>query len=179
MSEKEQLSLMADYNQLMNQRIIKASSQLSEKDLLEDKGAFFKSVFHTLNHIMIGDILWLKRFTLHPAKFECLLPLNDMDKPEALDELLFDNLADFQKQRSDLDQLIIEWCEELMPEDLDSVLHYKNFKGETHNKRLGGLILHVFLHQIHHRGQVTTLLSQQGIDFGETDIPELIPEIIV
>ena len=179
MSEKNQLVLMAEYNQLMNQRIIDASSQLSEKDLLADKGAFFKSVFHTLNHIMIGDILWLKRFSAHPSDFKCLQLIKDLAKPESLDELLFDSLPTFQKQRKELDQIIIAWCDELEEADLDSVLSYINFKGESHKKRLGDLILHVFLHQIHHRGQVTTLLSQQSIDFGETDIPELIPAFIV
>lgn len=179
MSEKNQLVLMAEYNQLMNQRIIDASSQLSEKDLLADKGAFFKSVFHTLNHIMIGDILWLKRFSAHPSDFKCLQSIKDFVKPESLDELLFDNLPAFKKQREELDKIIITWCESLEPRHLESALNYTNFKGELHNKRLGGLILHLFLHQIHHRGQVTTLLSQQGIDFGETDIPELIPEFIV
>jgi uncharacterized damage-inducible protein DinB len=179
MSEKSQLVLMAKYNQLMNQRIIDASSQLSEGELLEDKGAFFKSVLHTLNHIMIGDILWLKRFSAHPSKFISLNQLSVIAKPERLDELLFDNLPALQEQRSALDKIIINWCDELDEADLNSVLSYTNFKGEIHNKRLGDLILHLFLHQVHHRGQVTTLLSQQGIDFGETDLPEIVPEMQV
>ena len=74
-----------------------------------------------------------------------------------------------------LDKVLIDWCNELNENDLDESLKYANFKDEMQNKRFGDLILHVFLHQIHHRGQVTTLLSQESIDFGETDLPEMVP----
>lgn len=76
-----------------------------------------------------------------------------------------------------MDNIIIKWCKELREHDIDDTLKYTNFKGEVHNKRLGDLILHVFLHQVHHRGQVTTLLSQENIDFGDTDLPEMVPDI--
>jgi uncharacterized damage-inducible protein DinB len=35
----------------------------------------------------------------------------------------------------------------------------------------GVLVTHMFSHQTHHRGQVTTLLSQMGLDMGSTDLP--------
>ena len=175
MSEKSQLILMAKYNQLMNQRMIKSSENLSKDALREDKGAFFKSVIETLNHILIGDILWLKRFFAHPAGYVSLKYMSDVKKPDKLDEIIYDDLTSFNEERSKLDNVIIEWCNELKEEDLNKPLQYINFKGEEHNKRLGDLILHIFLHQVHHRGQVTTLLSQENVDFGETDLPEILP----
>ncbi len=175
MSEKSQLILMAKYNQLMNQRMIKASANLSIDSLRENKGAFFKSVIGTLNHILIGDILWLKRFSTSPSAYVSLKSISKLKKPKGLDTILFCDLASFNKERSMLDNVIIEWCNELKENDLDKPFKYTNYKGEVHNKRLGDLILHVFLHQIHHRGQVTTLLSQEGVDFGETDLPEIVP----
>lgn len=42
------------------------------------------------------------------------------------------------------------------------------------NRRLSDLITHLFMHQVHHRGQVTTLLSQYRIDFGKTDLLEFL-----
>ena len=33
------------------------------------------------------------------------------------------------------------------------------------------LVTHLFQHQAHHRGQLTTLLSQRGLDPGPTDLP--------
>ena len=49
-------------------------------------------------------------------------------------------------------------------------------KGIPASKRLGDVILHFFNHQTHHRGQVTTLLSQAGQDVGITDLIALIPD---
>ena len=176
MSEKSQLILMAEYNQLMNQRLFEASANLSETTLNEDKGAFFRSIIKTLNHIMIGDILWLKRFSLHPRDYKSLKNMDGFTQAETLDQILFDDMSDFYKERKRLDGIIIEFCNELKEEDIKNTLSYINFKKETHCKRFGSLILHVFLHQIHHRGQVTTLLSQENIDFGETDLPEMVPD---
>jgi len=177
MSEKSQLVLMAEYNQLMNQRMVQVSANLSNDLLVADKGAFFKSILGTLNHIMIGDILWLKRFSLDSSIYPSLKAMDEIDIPEELGITLFDDLVVFGKERAKLDVVILEWCNELKDKDINAPLQYSNFKGEIHNKRLGDLILHLFLHQIHHRGQVTTLLSQENVNFGETDLPEIIPEV--
>ena len=167
---------MAEYNELMNQRIFEASGKLSKSSLTEDKGAFFKSILATLNHIMIGDILWLKRFSKHPSNYYSLQQVDKLPQAESLDKILFDNIALLYKERKKLDGIIIEFCKELKEIDLNNPLTYKNFKKESHCKKFGYLILHVFLHQIHHRGQITTLLSQENIDFGDTDLPEIVPD---
>ena len=48
--------------------------------------------------------------------------------------------------------------------------------GIPRHKLFGSLVLHLFNHQTHHRGQATTLLYQAGIDVGVTDLVALIPE---
>ena len=55
-------------------------------------------------------------------------------------------------------------------------LSYKNMSGVDSSRNFGELILHFFNHQTHHRGQVSTLLSQHGIDIGVTDLLSLIAE---
>ena len=160
----------------MNQRIFEASGNLSNTILNEDKGAFFKSIIKTLNHIMIGDILWLKRFVKHPTDYTSLKQIKGFPSAEKLDKILYVDISIFYKERKKLDRIIIEFCNELKEEDINNTLGYVNFKKEEHCKRFGYLILHVFLHQIHHRGQITTLLSQENIDFGETDLPGIVPD---
>jgi len=176
LSEKSQLILLADYNQLMNQRLFEASAKLSNSALTEDKGAFFKSVLTTLNHIMVGDILWLKRFSQHPTAYTSLQQMDQYQIPTSLDQTLFDDLSVLTKERERLDAIITAFCNQLKESDLDGLLKYLDFRQTPHRKRFGSLILHVFLHQIHHRGQVSTLLSQEGIDFGDTDLPEIVPD---
>jgi len=177
-AEKTQFVLMAEYNHLMNQRMLQASMNLPSESLLMDKGAFFHSIIGTLNHILIGDILWLKRFSSHPSEYSALKKMIDEKTPESLRDILYSDISIFSKKRTQLDSLIIEWCNELNEKDIERAFSYVNFKGECHSKRFGSLILHLFLHQVHHRGQVTTLLSQEGVNFGETDLPEIIPDFI-
>ena len=171
-----QLVLLAKYNQLMNQRQYAAAAQLSEADLYEDKGAFFKSIFGTLNHILVGDIIWLRRFSEHPSSKKALSYIRALEKPESLDERLFADLGELNAERETVDEVIVQWVKKLSANDLGECISYSNMAGQSFSKPFLGLVNHLFLHQVHHRGQVTTLLSQCGIDFGETDLIEIIGE---
>lgn len=174
MSLVTQFKFFADYNQLMNQRLYEAASRLSKEQLHNDKGAFFGSVLATLNHILVGDIIWLKRFATHAGSSDVLRPVTERPKPERLDSILFHDLAVLNVERETLDLLINNWVANLVETDLDDVLAYNDTKGDLYNKPYSSLISHLFLHQVHHRGQVTTLLSQCGVDFGDTDIIEIV-----
>lgn len=109
MSILKQFSLLAKYNKLMNQRQYEAAAKLSEQDLHEDKGAFFKSVLGTLNHILVGDIIWLKRFANSAACRECLSYIQEIDAPAALDSIVFANLSELRTARLKIDDAIIAW----------------------------------------------------------------------
>jgi uncharacterized damage-inducible protein DinB len=78
--------------------------------------------------------------------------------------------------RQNLDTLIINWGQEITVIDLNYHLTYTDTKGKKYTKNYGQLIQHFFNHQTHHRGQVSTLLNQQGIDLGITDLLKIIPD---
>lgn len=84
MSQLNQFALLAEYNQLMNQRLYEAAATLSMDELNRDQKAFFKSVLGTLNHILVGDIIWLKRFAEQSSNAEALSYILKLDKPEYL-----------------------------------------------------------------------------------------------
>lgn len=176
MSELGQLKLLAAYNQLMNQRLYAAADRLNITDLHEDKGAFFGSVMGTLNHILVGDIIWLKRFAVHPACSDALSYISGLKSPASLDALLFDDLDDLYAERQKVDEIIVQWLWQLPEAHLSDCVSYYNMAGKLFSKPLLNLINHLFLHQVHHRGQVTTLLSQSDVDFGDTDLIEIIDE---
>lgn len=176
MSILDQFKLFADYNKLMNQRILESAAKLTEEQLKSDRGAFFNSVLGTLNHILVGDIIWLKRFHAHPAHQKALDYLNELDQPKSLDALLFDDVEQLKTEREKVDEIIIRWIKGLSESDIDDYLSYKNMAGIPQRKQIESLISHLFLHQVHHRGQATTLISQSGADFGETDILEIIDD---
>ncbi|MGO2511942.1 DinB family protein [Marinomonas polaris] len=177
MSVKENMQLMAFYNQWMNQAVYKAVSELSYADLIEDKGAFFGSVLGTLNHNLAADIIWLKRFADHFIELSSLDLVRALERPAELNTQLFDDLLLLQRKRFELDKQIITMMDEVTDEMLASALVYKNMKGIDHSQRFGFTLQHFFNHQTHHRGQITTLLSQMGIDVGITDLIITIPRM--
>jgi uncharacterized damage-inducible protein DinB len=174
--ELKQIIVLAEYNQLMNQRQYEAVEKLTDAKLHEDRGAFFKSIHGTLNHIMVGDIVWLKRFASHPSSAEALSYITRLDPPESLGSILFHKFAELRSEREVIDSIIINWVSRLSVSDIEECVFYSNMAGKRFAKPFYSLINHLFLHQVHHRGQVTTLLSQFGVDFGETDIVEIISE---
>lgn len=161
----------------MNDRVYNAASSLSDDRLTENRGAFFDSILGTLNHIVVCDIIWLKRFAKHPQQYRSLETIGDRPMPASLHEICYDSLQDLTCERQAIDRIIIDWCQECQEEDFAVPLPFTNTKGKDFIKPFSGLILHFFNHQTHHRGQVTTLLSQMEINVGTTDLLYLVPDV--
>jgi uncharacterized damage-inducible protein DinB len=176
MSLVSNLQLMSQYNQWMNQKVYQAAKQLGDEKIKQDQGAFFGSILATLNHIYVADIIWLKRFAQHPKQYQTLNYLPKLPSYTVLNQIIAEHLETWNKLRQDLDILIINWCQEIAEVDLTYNLTYADTKGHNYNKNFGQLIQHFFNHQTHHRGQISTLLNQQGIDLGVTDLLKIIPE---
>ena len=176
MSLRTNFELMAAYNQWMNEKIYGAARGLEQTELAKDRGAFFGSILGTLNHIVVGDTIWLKRFAMHPTFSIALKEVADLPSPNKLNDILFEDFAALSERRAWLDNHIICWVGTLSDDDLNVVLRYQNTKGVPANRRFSSLLQHFFNHQTHHRGQVSTLLSQAGVDIGVTDLLALIPD---
>jgi uncharacterized damage-inducible protein DinB len=168
---------LATYNQWMNRKLYEAAAALPADRLHEDRGAFFGSVFGTLNHLVIADLIWFKRIAANLPGFAALRCLDDLSRPTSLDQPLCATLPELDGLRTRLDAAIIAFCDAVRPSQLDGTFEYTSTKGVTSKKRLGDVLLHVFNHQTHHRGQATTLFSQMGVDVGATDLLLLVPNV--
>lgn len=175
MAHLDHVRLLARYNAWMNGRLYDAAATLPEAALVVDRGAFFGSILGTLEHLVVADTLWLKRFAAHPAA-GALAPVTALPAPTSLDQIQFGALAPLRERRDLLDRAIEAFVGNLEAADLDRPLPYRNIKGLPFTKDFGALLTHFFNHQTHHRGQVTTLLFQAGVDPGATDLLLLIPE---
>lgn len=154
--------LMARYNQWMNRKLYAACAQLSPAQYKEDRGAFFGSVHGTLNHLLYADTAWMRRFKGRPL--DGLSPRMEFH-PE---------LEALRAMREIFDREIIAWAEGLRAEWLAADFSYISMAdGRTRTRPAWQLVTHLFNHQTHHRGQLTTLLSQFGIDPGVTDLPAM------
>ena len=99
-----------------------------------------------------------------------------MRSPATLDELAFTDFGALFEHRVILDETIKRWATTLTQDDLSHVLPYIDMKGVAAKKRFSSLVMHFFNHQTHHRGQLSTLLFQAGVDIGVTDLLALIPD---
>ncbi|MDX8407191.1 MAG: DinB family protein, partial [Mariprofundaceae bacterium] len=96
--------------------------------------------------------------------------------PASLREILFDEMDDFIAGRERLDELIVDFSKMFTEELLAEPICYHNMAGEEQEGLLGPLLQHLFNHQTHHRGQVTTLLYQAGIDPGPLDLTAMLQD---
>ena len=167
--------LMADYNAWMNQRVYSAAAKLSEDQLFADRGAFFGSLFNTLNHIAVADLIWLHRFAQPWQSGEFLAAIRALPCPTTLTQRMAESLAELAALRSIVDQVILCLARTVTNQHLAETLHYGNTAGKQQAKNFGLLLQHFFNHQTHHRGQASTLLFQAGVDVGVTDLNALIP----
>jgi uncharacterized damage-inducible protein DinB len=140
----------ARYNRLANETLYGACKGLSDDDYRRDLGAFFGSVQGTLNHLLIGDTIWMARFegATHPST--------------DLDAILFERLEELQGARRQMDQRIERFFSTLPPGFAAGNVRYVNNAGFDTEDPWSVILPHFFNHQTHHRAQVHTLLSQLG-----------------
>ncbi|MGH8444244.1 MAG: DinB family protein, partial [Solimonas sp.] len=145
--------LFSAYNGWMNERLYAAAASLSDAERKADRGAYFKSIHSTFNHLLYGDTAWLYRFTARSL---------DGLRPDAS---RYDDFAALRGRRAELDAELRIWAETVTPEWLAADFNYYSQVYRTSYVRPAWtLVAHLFNHQTHHRGQITTLLSQAGID---------------
>src|SRR3712207_6721141 len=104
--------MLAAYNAWANRRIYDAVAKLSDADYRADRGAFFKSVHGTLNHLLVTDRIWMRRFT------------GEGEHPNRLDAILFEHLDELRAARETEDGRIIRYIDGLSDADLSNRFRY-------------------------------------------------------
>jgi uncharacterized damage-inducible protein DinB len=160
MIDVEYCQTMARYNRWMNERLYELCAGIADAERRADRGAFFRSIHGTLDHIVYADLAFLSRFTGDPP-----------DVPP-LGQELYADFAELRSVRKAVDARLIDWTAKLSAEWLAAPFTYTSkVDGATRTLPTWVLVTHLFNHQTHHRGQLTTLLSQLGYDPGVTDLP--------
>ena len=155
---------MARYNRWMNDKLYAACERLDDGVRKADRGAFFTSIHGTLNHLLWGDQVWMQRFTQGTA-------LAKTFPKTAMGTILHEDWHALAAARQSMDADIELWAETVDAGWLERDFSwYSGITKSTRTRPAWLLVTHLFNHQTHHRGQVTTLLSQHGIDPGDTDL---------
>lgn len=152
---------MARYNRWQNGNLYAAADALSDEARRQDRGAFFKSILGTLNHLLWADEMWMSR-------------LSDGAPPSARIAESPSYVEDWEmlKQKREVcDERIVVWADALEPAALSAELTWWSGILQTDmTKPRWFAITHMFNHQTHHRGQAHALLTAAGAKPHATDL---------
>jgi uncharacterized damage-inducible protein DinB len=141
---KDHYTTFAGYNAWANNRLYDAAAQLTDDEYRADKGAFFKSMHGTLNHLLATDRIWMQRFT------------GEGEAPDRLDAILHDRLPDLRAARDAEDRRIIRYRRVSTPDEFVQPLM--------------PALDHWFNHQTHHRGHAHMILTSFAKKAPELDL---------
>ncbi|WP_087022316.1 DinB family protein [Thaumasiovibrio subtropicus] len=168
--------MLALYNQRMNKQLLHVCSKLTHEQLHQNTHAFFPTIMAHWNHLLFGDLIMLQRLVdnelvaVEPAVLE-KLPIS-----QSVSDTFVSNLDELFALRALVDSIYIDITNQLSADSCHQVVSYTTTEGQKIERTVGEFCQHIFNHQTHHRGQLTCLLSQFGLDFGCTDLPIIVPE---
>jgi uncharacterized damage-inducible protein DinB len=148
---KDHFRQFAAYNAWANRRLYDAAALLSDAEFRADRGAFFRSMRGTLNHLLVADRVWMHRFT------------GEGQAPDRLDAILHDDLAGLRAAREAEDRRIVAYVEGLDEARLHGTIRYRRVSTpDEFEQALIPALSHFFNHQAHHRGQAHSILCSFG-----------------
>lgn len=152
---------MARYNAWQNESIFGAADALSDEARRADRGAFFKSIHGTLNHLLWADTMWMSRIAEGP----------NLNVPLRESALFCDDWPTLRAERAAMDARLIAWADALHTAALEGDFSWYSGALQANMVKPRSLIVaHMFNHQTHHRGQVHAMLTAVGARLQDTDL---------
>jgi len=168
--------MMAAYNQRINEQLIRCCLALSSEQLTQESHSFFPNVIAYWNHILFGDLILLSRLASNKIGGLSVDRFLGLPTPKSPDDIYCHDINDIVLLRGKVDVLINDYCNKLTTEECDGFINYTSTEGQAISKVVADVTQHLFNHQTHHRGQLTCVLSQLGIDYGCMDLPVIVAE---
>jgi uncharacterized damage-inducible protein DinB len=153
---------LARYNRIANERLYAKCAKLEDAEYRRHRKGSFGSIHGLLNHLLLGDQLWMARFE---GRGSVTPPLNT---------LLFDKFSALRSARVDADKIIESFFKHLAPDFLARSFSYTNNQGRNYVEKAPVAVSHFFNHQTHHRAQVHVMLSQTSVIPPSLDLHRII-----
>lgn len=155
-----QFPMLARFNRWANEKLYDACAGMPDAERKRDRKAFFGSIHNTLNHLLVVDLLWLGRIEGKESGIE------------ALDQILYDDFDGLRAARRKEDERIVAFVDGIPERRLEEGISYTRMSEPRTpaTKPLHVLLITLFNHQTHHRGQVHNMLSQAGVKTPALDI---------
>ena len=154
--------LLANFNAWANTKIIFSCKELDDAEYKKDRKAFFSSIHGTLNHLLVVD----RAYIFHIEGKDHGL--------KSLDQILYENLFQLEEARIKEDKRLVDLVNNLSEESIHKEITYNGFETGKTTYTINTILITLFNHQTHHRGQIHNMLSQAGIKPPQIDIPDFI-----
>ena len=154
--------LLSNFNTWANAKIFSSCKRLDDTEYKKDRGAFFSSIHGTLNHLLVVDKAYISRIK---GKDHGL---------KSLDQILYEKLFQLEEARIKEDKRLVDLVNNLSEESIHKEITYKGFETGNTTYTINILLITLFNHQTHHRGQIHNMLSQAGIKVPQIDIPDFV-----
>jgi uncharacterized damage-inducible protein DinB len=162
---KDLFELLAKYNKITNQDMIKVLEGVGSIKLKEDLGSYYGSILGLLNHHLLADIGWIRALGTHIDSLNFVPPLLERFPTSRLPpkELVWTNLEEYKSVRGEIDDLLERVIKMLDASQYATILTIEGRRGKM-EYITWRILLHLFNHQTHHRGGVSVLLDQLGVE---------------
>lgn len=147
---KQLLEQYAAYNYWATKTLLDRLTQLPLEILLKDMNSSFGNIFNTFKHLMTVESIWWQRIKLS----------EHVEAPKDPQE----NLEELTKMLLSSSKHWMDWVSETSEKNLTHVFGHQNSKKEYSKQPVYEVLLHLFNHQTYHRGQIVTMMRQNGID---------------
>jgi len=154
--------MLARYNRVANERLFEACARLDDAEYRKQRPGSFGSIHALLNHIMLGDRIWMARFE------------GAGRATPVLSTILYEEFSDLRAARRLEDARIEGFFAALEASFLERSLPYRNSLGKDYVEEMPTAISHLFNHQTHHRGQVHVMLSQTSVPPPSLDLHRIV-----
>jgi uncharacterized damage-inducible protein DinB len=142
----EHFRAMARNNAWSNARLLGACVQLTDDEFAAARVGFFPSLRQTLNHILVVDRYYLA-------------DLEGTGRVIVEDDVPCPMAADLLAAQAEVDRRLIAFCDALESADLDRIVAIDRRDGVDYRETVAAILSHLFVHQIHHRGQAHAMLA--------------------
>ncbi len=144
--------MMARNNAWSNARLHAACAHLSDEEFAAERTGFFPSLQRTLNHILVIDRFYLE--ALEGGGRGWAARREAVPCPRA---------AELWPAQREQDRRLVAYCDALGGTDLECLATIVRDGGVVHRETVGDVLAHLFVHQIHHRGQAHAMLSGTAV----------------
>lgn len=148
--------IQADYQHWANEVLFTALEHLQPEFIASDQGLFFHSIHHTVDHMLVVSQAWLARL-----RGDNLTP--------NYREIAHPDWRELQKALRQETRRLQAWLQAQGDEYYDEQIGFTGSDGKIRTMWVRDMLVHLFTHYAHHRGQVSAAATRLGAPCPEMD----------